>query len=272
MPAWLDTLMGNLFHAATSFVWLALMFVPLERMFPATHGQRFVRKGFWTDVAFFLGQYIAFLGLITLIIHAVVEPVATYAWPWLSKIHHGFDQIPWLLQLLIVIMSGDFLAYWGHRLQHRVDFLWRFHAVHHSTEELDWLAAHREHPLDGLYTHMMINLPAIVLGFAVSEIMALVIFRGVWAIFIHSNVRLPLGPLKYLVGAPILHHWHHAKDRDVGNYANLAPWLDLLFGTYHCPDHEPESVGLDEPFPTSYPGLILKPMLPRITRERLTKS
>ena len=63
----------------------------------------------------------------------------------------------------------------------------------------------------------------------------LVAFRGLWAIYIHSNVRLPIGPLRWIIGAPELHHWHHAKERGSCNFANLSPLMDLMFGTYRCP-------------------------------------
>jgi sterol desaturase/sphingolipid hydroxylase (fatty acid hydroxylase superfamily) len=66
-----------------------------------------------------------------------------------------------------------------------------------------------------------------------------------------------------LIGAPELHHWHHDRDRDAGNYANISPLMDLLFGTYRCPDHEPESFGLREPIPHSYLGQLLHPFLPK---------
>ncbi|EPX58479.1 hypothetical protein D187_003951 [Cystobacter fuscus DSM 2262] len=89
--------------------------------------------------------------------------------------------------------------------------VWRFHAVHHSVEHLDWVAAHREHPLDGLTTQWVCNLPAFVLGIPLGPLTMVAAFRGMWAIFIHSNVRLPLGLLGLLFGAPELHHWHHAR-------------------------------------------------------------
>ena len=140
-----------------------------------------------------------------------------------------------------------------------MSFLWRFHAVHHSAEHLDWLAAHREHPIDTIYTLSLINLPIFLLGFPGSTLAGLIAFRGLWAIYIHSNVRLPLGPLRMLVGAPELHHWHHDKSRDAGNYANISPLMDLLFGTYRCPDHEPTAFGVAEPFPKSYWEQLLYP-------------
>jgi hypothetical protein len=166
---------------------------------------------------------------------------------------------PWWLQAVEMILLSDFLIYWGHRLQHRVPLLWRFHSIHHSAEHLDWLAAHREHPLDTVYTVGLINLPAFLLGFPLETLAGLIAFRGIWAIYIHSNVRLPIGPLRWFIGAPELHHWHHDRARDAGNYANISPLMDIAFGTYRCPDHEPESFGIHEPIPRSYLGQMLHP-------------
>ena len=170
---------------------------------------------------------------------------------------------PWWLQALEVVLASDLLVYAGHRLQHRVDFLWRFHAVHHSARHLDWLAAHREHPLDTVWTVGLLNLPAFLLGFPLGTLAGLVAFRGIWAVYIHSNVRLPLGPLRVLLGSPELHRGHHACDRDAGNYANLSPLMDVVFGTYRPPEAAPERIGLREPFPESYLGQLVHPMLPR---------
>jgi len=87
-------------------------------------------------------------------------------------------------------------------------------------------------------------------------------FRGIWAIYIHSNVRIRLGPLRAVIGSPELHHWHHDRDRDAGNYGNVTPLMDVIFGTYKCPDHEPEHLGLPGPPPGSYVAQLVKPLLP----------
>ena len=115
----------------------------------------------------------------------------------------------------------------------------------------------------------LINLPAFVLGFPLETLAGLIAFRGIWAIYIHSNVRLPIGPLRVLLGSPELHHWHHARDRHAGNYANLSPLMDVLFGTYRCPDREPEAFGLREAFPRSYVGQLVRPLLPRRRRTKM---
>lgn len=248
--------MRLLLTAGSSLLFLSLAFRPLEWAFPARPGQPFFRPAWWTDLGFFLGQYFLFTGLVLWLITRLgfmldlVVPAGLRA---------AVAAQPWWLQAVEVVLLSDLCVYWGHRLQHRVDFLWRFHSIHHSAEHLDWLAAHREHPLDTVYTATMLNLPALALGFPMETLVGLVTFRGVWAIFIHANVRLPLGPLRLLIGSPELHHWHHDRDRDAGNYANLSPLMDRLFGTYHCPDHEPAAFGLREPIPRSYLGQLAYP-------------
>jgi sterol desaturase/sphingolipid hydroxylase (fatty acid hydroxylase superfamily) len=253
------------FYTGLSFLFLVAVFRPLELAFPAKPGQRFFRPAWFTDLCFFLGYYL-FWG-------ALVLWGLSYFGRWLDDVvPYGFRLAvasqPWWLQAVEVVLLSDFVIYWAHRLQHRVGLLWRFHAVHHSAEHLDWLAAHREHPLDSIYSLALGHLPAFVAGFPLETIAGLITFRGLWAIYIHSNVRIPIGPLRWFVGSPELHHWHHDRDRDAGNYANLSPLMDILFGTYRCPGHEPERFGLREPAPWSYLGHMIRPLLPRKYRVR----
>jgi len=244
-----------LISTGLSLLLLAAIFIPLERAFPAKK-QPIIRHEWWTDLAFFLGQYFLWSGL-------VFSALASFQ-SWLHRIvPAGFRASvasqPWWLQVLEVVLLSDLLIYWGHRLQHRYSFLWRFHSIHHSAEHLDWLAAHREHPIDSIYTIGLINLPAFALGFPLETLAGFMAFRGIWAIYIHSNVRLPIGPLRWFIGAPELHHWHHARERFAGNYANISPLMDLLFGTYRCPPTEPESLGVSEPMARSYLGQLSHP-------------
>lgn len=245
-----------LLSTGASFVFLFAVFRPLEMAFPAKAGQRFFRPAWFTDLCFFLGQYLIWNGLVFGLLVAGRD--------WLGDVTPASFRAavaaqPWCLQAIEVIVLSDLCVYWGHRLQHATPFLWRFHSIHHSAEHLDWLAAHREHPVDTIYTLTLINLPAFLLGFPVATLAGLVAFRGIWAIYIHSNVRLPIGPLRMLIGAPELHHWHHDRARDAGNYANISPLMDLLFGTYRCPDHEPEAFGIAEPIAKSYLGQMVHP-------------
>ncbi|MFP6856536.1 MAG: sterol desaturase family protein [Roseibacillus sp.] len=265
LPEWLRPIVLSgpvlvLITVGLSFFFLFLVFRPLEAAFPARKGQKFFRPEWWADLTFFLGQYLLWSGLVLwLLVHIG---------GWINGgVPTGFraavSSQPYWLQAVEVILLSDFCVYWGHRLQHRTPFLWRFHSVHHSAEHLDWLAAHREHPLDTVYTMTLINLPVFLLGFPVETLAGLIAFRGIWAIYIHSNVRLPIGPLRWFIGAPELHHWHHDKARDAGNYANISPLMDLLFGTYRCPGHEPDEFGIHEPIPRSYVGQMIHPFKPK---------
>jgi len=253
---------------ALSFAVLVMIFLPMEKVFPAKFRQKFFRPHWLLDLCFFLGQYFIW-GT------AVLWALNYFGF----RLNHIVPQNlrvavagqSWWLQAIEVVILSDFLIYWGHRLQHKVEFLWRFHKVHHSSEHLDWLAAHREHPLDTIYTVGLINLPAFILGFPLETIAGLIAFRGIWAIYIHSNVRLPIGHLRILIGAPELHHWHHDINRSAGNYANISPLMDVIFGTYVCPDHEPEQFGIEEAMPKNYIGQMIYPLLPASLAKKLNE-
>jgi sterol desaturase/sphingolipid hydroxylase (fatty acid hydroxylase superfamily) len=244
---------------------LAVVFVPLERLWKARE-QPVLRERWLTDLAFLAGQSLVWSAVVG---SAVLLLAAPLQWSALDGLRATWARQPWALQALEVLLLGDLVVYWAHRASHRVPLLWRFHRVHHTAEHLDWLAAYREHPVDGIYTQLLLNAPALLLGFPLGTIAGMAVFRGMWGVFIHSNVRMPLGPLKYLVGAPSLHHWHH--DRHSGgdcNYANLMPLMDVLFGTYREPPHEPPSYGVNERTAKSYLGLLLEAFTPQARRQR----
>jgi sterol desaturase/sphingolipid hydroxylase (fatty acid hydroxylase superfamily) len=253
----MTNLAWHILAAGLSFLVLFAMFRPLELAYPARPAQKFLRPQWFTDLCFLLGQYLLFNGAVFWLLERV-RPWIHLATPGAVRAFVASLSTP--LQLLFVVLLGDVLIYWGHRLQHRVDFLWRFHCIHHSSEHLDWLAAHREHPVDSLYTILIVNLPIFALGFSIQHLAYFAAFRGLWAIFIHANVRFPLPRLmRVLIGAPELHHWHHDRDRDAGNYANVSPLMDIHFRTYHCPDTEPQHLGVNEPMPPSYFGQLFHP-------------
>ena len=258
---------SNLATAVTSFAVLAGVFIPLERAFPARAGQKLLRREWHVDACFFFGQYLLWMGLAA----GILGLVRRF---FLLRLHDlvlsGFSSQPLWAQVVEVVVAGDVLVYWFHRACHRYDVLWRFHAVHHSTEELDWLAAHREHPLDGFLTQLCQNLPAIVVGLRLDVLGPLAVLRGGWGIFIHSNTRVRLGPLGLLLGAPELHHFHHARVARSGhNFANLAPWLDVVFRTYLRPTgEETYPLGLDGPWPRGYFAQLARPFLPATSVSR----
>lgn len=260
------TAVNLVFSMVAAFVFLILIFRPLEAVFPAKAGQPILRPHWLVDLAFFVGQYLFWNSVVLWMLIQFGAGVR-------ELVPGGFRTFvasqPIYIQAVVVIVVSDFFVYWGHRAQHSIGFLWRFHAVHHTAEHLDWLAAHREHPLDSLYTIGLLNLPLYLTGVPISTIAYFAAFRGLWAIYIHSNVRLPIGPLRMLIGAPELHHWHHDRDRNAGNYANVSPIMDVIFGTYNCPDHEPSEFGIGEPVRQDYLGLLWFPFR-RIAKSNAT--
>lgn len=244
-------------YACVQLAALGLVLGALEWCFPNRPRQKRLRAQLATDLAFYFGQHLVWLGLelaILLAVRAALAPVMPAA------ITAAFASQPTWLAALELVLVGDLMTYGYHRASHAVPWLWAFHRVHHSTLELDWLAAHREHPVDGVLTQLAMNLPALAMGVSMQGLAWLIVFRGVWATFIHSNVRLPIGPLRALVGAPELHHWHHANvEKTEHNFSNLAPWTDLLFGTYYCPPHQRHVLGMPGQPVRSYLGWIIAP-------------
>lgn len=262
------TIAAYLLSVGIGFLILASVFRPLELAFPAKK-QAFFRPEWFLDFGFFIGQYLLWGGLVFLAIEKLgfwIGDLTPSGW------RDAISSQPFWLQLLEVVILGDFLLYWGHRLQHRVGFLWKIHSIHHSIEHLDWFAAHREHPLDTIYTVALINLPGFLLGFPLETLAGFFAFRGLWAGYIHSNTTLSPGPFRILLGAPELHRWHHSTNRSSGNYANLCPLMDLIFGTYQNPGVPPKAFGLDTPISKTFAGQLIHPLRFRGREDQITGS
>jgi len=251
----MDVVLGT----ATSFALLLAVFLPLERLFPAQR-QRIFRERWGTDLLFFLGQYLLWTAPVVAAlvwVHRRVDQLP------LAGLRETVAALPFWAQCVLAILLSDVAIYWVHRWSHASPFLWRFHRVHHTAERLDWLAAHREHPFDNLLTRLTENLPLILLGFPLPALAGFAVFRGLWALYIHSNCALTPGPLRYVLGASRLHHWHHAVEGGGRvNFANLSPLMDLAFGTYHDPGRFPERYGLGAPVEHSYPVQLAAPLVP----------
>jgi sterol desaturase/sphingolipid hydroxylase (fatty acid hydroxylase superfamily) len=255
----MNAFINNLvFGWAVPFLILLALFVPLELVFQKNR-QSIFRREWGTDLAFMLGQYLLWTAPVVGLLVVLKNQVAELP---LELIQERVRTLPVWLQITLVVFISDLCIYWGHRLSHRLPFLWRFHKVHHTSETLDWMAAYREHPVDNLFTRTVENAPVFLLGFPLEFIAGIVAFRGVWGLVIHSNTVLPLGPFKWILGSPSIHHWHHARWHSGCNYANLMPLMDLIFGTYHCPEKKPLSYGVKEIVPHGYVQQLYYPLTP----------
>ena len=258
----------QVFRLCVWLVLLTLIFAPLERLF-ALHPQKLFRKAILTDLGYyFLSSLIpsfllsAPLALVAWFVHRSIPATVTSAvaaWP------------SWLCMAAALVV-GDIGFYWGHRLSHQIPLLWRFHAIHHSAEHVDFLVNTRAHPVDLVFTRLCGLVPLYILGLAApvrgnaSLVPILVLLLGVaWGFFIHANIRCRLGPLEWLVASPAFHHWHHTNDGPEyinKNYAPLLPWVDRVFGTLYLPPaRQPARYGIDQSLPGSLFGQLVQPFL-----------
>ena len=209
-------------------------------------------------------------GLLTIqLLEVPIRIAAIAAAGWLANRIGGVfwpGQWPLLAQLALALVVGEFFMYWIHRLTHEVDFLWRFHALHHSAPRLYFLNAVRFHPIDIALSNFSPMVPLILLG-ADARVLALFgLFSAVNGLFQHANLTFYLGPFNWLFSQAELHRWHHSRRLEESNTnfgQNLIIW-DVVFGTrYLPPDREPpRQIGLHglPNFPMNYWGQLLSPL------------
>lgn len=171
---------------------------------------------------------------------------------------------PLWLQFVLLLVISDFIQYWIHRTFHRSAF-WKFHAIHHSAKEVDWMVAARFHPVNMIVSSMFVGTLMVLLGFSPVLFAMMVPFNYLYSGMVHANVKWTFGPFKYLLASPIFHHWHHTMS-DQGGNKNFAPTLaiyDLLFGTFYMPaDKLPEEYGVDsDDVPENFVGQLFYPFL-----------
>jgi sterol desaturase/sphingolipid hydroxylase (fatty acid hydroxylase superfamily) len=211
-----------------------------------------LRAGWKTDVLhFFLTSWVTqLLSVIPIgLVIALTNPLVSEGW-----VERVAAQ-PKAVQFLEALVLLEFTGYWAHRLMHHVPFLWRIHAVHHSSPHLDWLAAPRVHVLDEQLGRALGFFALRVVGFSPELIGGAGVVLVLWAIFLHANVRVRFPRLGRFIATPQFHHWHHSNDLEARgrNFAGFFPWIDRLFGTFHeAQERWPQSYGIDERVPDGY--------------------
>ena len=224
-------------------VFLFLLFVPLEKLF-AFRPQKVFRRGFLTDLTHLLvNNALTAAGLIVVIVAAMIP------FFWVRRLEIA-GALPPTVAVIVAALFVFVGQYWAHRLTHQVPFLWRFHAVHHSIENMDWMASARLHPLDQVFTQGAVVVPLYLLGFNGGVFGGVVVFFTLLALFQHANVRLRFPLLRWVINTPEWHHWHHAIDREAINKNFGLPVVDKLFGTAYLPrGKRPSGFGTREPVP-----------------------
>lgn len=227
----------------------AVVFALLETFWPAAGGQRLWRRESRLDLAFsFLVPVLAApLFFVTLLLFAKGLR-ASPATGWLVSAHRFVSARSFPLQVLAAVFIADLSGYWRHRILHSRLF-WPFHAIHHSSQEVDWLSNERVHPAESVLSSLEQLVVLQLLGFG-PEVAAINSFvRRAHSLFEHSNVRFSYGPLNYIFVSPRFHRWHHSDDPRLAhkNFANFFSCIDLLFGTFCLPEEQgPRTFGLFE--------------------------
>lgn len=222
---------------------LFLVFVPLEKLF-ALRPMKVFRRGFLTDLTHLLvDNLLITVGLLAVIVVAVIP------FFWLRHLD-VVGGLPTWASVTVAVFITLFGQYWAHRATHQVPLLWRFHSVHHSIEDMDWLASARLHPVDQIFTHGAVVLPLFLLGYSGGVFGGVVVFFTLLALFQHANVRLRFPVLRWVINTPEWHHWHHALDHEAINTNFGTPVVDWLFGTAYMPKAKvPTGFGTTEPVP-----------------------
>ncbi len=221
-----------------SLFFSALVFVPMER-FLGKHDLSPLRPGWRTDLAYFFMSHVL-VQFILILVTASTSTIAGLA--MFPSLKTAIQSLPTWGQFLIAVFVADLAQALLHRAYHNIPWLWRFHAVHHSSRAMDWLAGSRVHFVEIVLTRSAVLLPLLVLGFSASAVNAYVVLVGLQAVLAHANLGIRFGWLEYLLVLPRYHHWHHARHRDYldVNYAIHLPLVDMLMGTFKLPKKQEE--------------------------------
>jgi sterol desaturase/sphingolipid hydroxylase (fatty acid hydroxylase superfamily) len=244
-PRW-----GNYFYWLLG---LSLFFWLLEIVAPWRQHQAKFRQDFWLDgfymfFNFFLFSLVGFNAISNIGVEAFNDFLALFGVR--NLVAFEINSWPVWAQLLTLFVVRDFIQWNVHRLLHRSEFLWRFHKVHHSVQQMGFAAHLRFHWGETVVYRTLEYIPLAMIGFGIQDFFLVHIFATAIGHFNHSNIHVPLGPFRFLFNNPQMHIWHHAKhlsNRYGANYGiSLSIW-DYLFGTAYVPsDGRDIALGFDE--------------------------
>lgn len=233
----------------------------LEIFFPWRKNQPIFRKDFWLDgfymfFNFFLFSLIGYNAISNIAVQGFNDFIGLLGMK--NVVAFEIRSFPVWCQLLILLVVKDFIDWNVHRLLHRNQWLWQFHKVHHSVEQMGFAAHLRYHWMETIVYRTIEYIPLAMIGFSINDFILVHIFTLAIGHLNHSNVRLPLGPLKYLFNSAEMHIWHHAKKLPktygVNFGVTLSSW-DFLFNTVYWPKSgrdEPLGFERSEFFPTTF--------------------
>ena len=245
-----------------NFVFLGAVFIPIERLLKKNE-QPILRYEWREDLLYFLISTIFVQALAYLSLNpSLTALAATESLGWIRDTIASQHVV---IQFFEIMFLTDLAQYWFHRTFHKIPWLWKFHAVHHSAQAMDWLAGSRMHIVEVLLMRSFTTLPMYVMGFGEPALYAYIFFVYLLSVFIHANIRVPFGFLQYIIATPRFHHWHHGLEEEAidVNFAIHFPVIDMVFGTFHMPGQRwPEGYGVGgHPVPKGFLRQLIYPFV-----------
>lgn len=233
----------------------------LERIAPWRPQQKPFRKGFWQDVVWlvFNGHY---LGLILAMVTGhVIQLFNSFLFKVGLPVPESLallSSAPLWLQFIVFFILKDFIEWNIHRLLHNVPWLWEFHKLHHSIEELDWIGNFRFHWGEVVVYKTLSYLPLVILGVDGTVILIIAVIGTLMQDLNHANLPISWGPFRYLINSPKMHVWHHdvaLHGKGGQNFGIVLSVWDWIFRTVYWPDHvdKPPKLGFKD-METTYPN------------------
>jgi sterol desaturase/sphingolipid hydroxylase (fatty acid hydroxylase superfamily) len=236
-----------------TMIGVVLLAALLERV-PKLQRQplRLFRAHFATDIAFLVVGVIALSKLTTWYV--------TGASALLAEPAAKGSVLPVSAQIVVALVLLDLGNYLTHHLLHRFEALWAFHKVHHSHHLLDWLATYRSHLVEALLRRSIAPVLLILIGTPLDVIATAGSIFIAWATLNHTNLRIDLRFVEWLVITPRLHRIHHVTHTSMYNLGTVFSVWDRLLGRL-CSDENAalEPLGLGEAYPQSFLPLMRQP-------------
>src|SRR5262250_2159915 len=222
---------GRVELAAPILVALVVVTGICERIWPAER-RPVLARGHVQDACFLALHAIVVIPLMTLLSVGSTALVSSHAhWIELRPAEHW----PGWLLVPLTIVAMDAANWLAHYADHRLDALWRFHALHHSQEELSVLTSFRAHPLMHTTGFLLATVPVVALMPARPIAPVLITIYVCIGTLQHANLRWTFGPVGRVLVSPAYHRLHHAPDtQDVNLGVVLTIW-DVLAGLARFP-------------------------------------
>jgi len=179
--------------------------------------------------------------------------------------------LPFVVEVVGAILVLDLGVGFVHFLSHRLAWLWRIHAVHHSVLRMYGLNGLMKHPLHQAVETLAGTAPLVALGLPADVGTALVFCTAIQLLLQHSNVDYRLGPLRRWLAVAEVHRFHHRRspvDGDV-NFGLFTTLVDHALGTYYWQPEAPRSgkalgIAAEPDYPIGYAAQLVRPFRPRI--------